>query len=258
MSARIDGIDLSHWQDGPIDLAQAHAAGVKFVIHKATEGTTYTDPSFDTRRRQVARTPIVFGAYHFAQSGDPIAQARHFLAVAQPKPGDMRPVLDLEVAAFGDMSTAARSAWVAKWVAVVREATGVTPLIYTPFDLSSDCGCRLWVARYSNGMYPPRIPAPWKGYAIWQFSDGTYGTPRTVPGVGHCDINTLGHGVQLSDLRIPKETPVPKPTTRTRVEKARPLLVAAADLLEATPRRRIVCHAQARAIRRVLRRLPRR
>jgi GH25 family lysozyme M1 (1,4-beta-N-acetylmuramidase) len=44
-------IDLSH-HSGNIDLAQAQAAGIVGVIHKATQGTGHQDPRDQARRDQ--------------------------------------------------------------------------------------------------------------------------------------------------------------------------------------------------------------
>jgi len=59
-------------------------------------------------------------------------------------------------------------------------------------------------ARHSNATRPPNIPESWKRYAIWQFSNGSFGRPNVVPGIGHCDLNTLAAAEgQLDRLHIP-------------------------------------------------------
>jgi lysozyme len=97
---RIDGVDLSHHNPVTLEgLKLAKAAGVKFVYHKATEGSTYTDPRFRERRGLCERAGIPFGGYHFARptDGDAKQEARAFLNVSSFRPGvDLRPMLDLE------------------------------------------------------------------------------------------------------------------------------------------------------------------
>src|SRR4051812_17577721 len=39
-----EGVDVSHWQ-GTINWATVAGAGIKFAFCKATEGTTYVDPT---------------------------------------------------------------------------------------------------------------------------------------------------------------------------------------------------------------------
>jgi GH25 family lysozyme M1 (1,4-beta-N-acetylmuramidase) len=43
--ATVPGFDISHYQ-GTVNFAGAYSSGARFVIIKATEGTTYTDPNF--------------------------------------------------------------------------------------------------------------------------------------------------------------------------------------------------------------------
>jgi len=200
---RIDGVDLSHWQDGQLDFSKAKRAGVKFVVHKATEGTTLEDKLYAERRRQVAAAGLVWGAYHFArpEMSSGAKQAQFFLSRMMPTSGDLRPVLDLEKT--GDLAPAMLGAWAKDFADEVVARVGVKPIIYTPFNLPARLG-PLWVARYSNANRPPNIPEPWKRYAIWQFSNGTFGRPNVVPGIGHCDLNTLDSSEgQLDRLRIP-------------------------------------------------------
>lgn len=206
-----DMVDLSHWNGGAIDFHAAQGDGVQGFYHKATEGGSYVDPKFAERERQALLTKARFGGYHFARRGFAKSQAKHFLSVAQPKPGDLRPMLDLEDAKMGGWSIAKRTRWVGKWVAVVQEATGVEPVIYTRFPLADNFNCPLWVARYSDAMAAPSVPSPWKAWSIWQFTNGQFGSPNTVAGIGRCDINTFNRGITvdlltIADQRKPKLT----------------------------------------------------
>jgi GH25 family lysozyme M1 (1,4-beta-N-acetylmuramidase) len=197
----VHGVDLSHWQDGTLDFTAGKKAGVRFVVHKATEGTTRQDPLHDRRRTQVGTAGLVWGAYHFARPGrsSGAKQAQFFLSRARPRTGDLRPVLDLEKA--DGLSPGALAAWAREFSEEVRTRVGVRPLVYTPFDLQGRLG-PLWVARYSNANAAPRIPQPWEDYALWQFSDGEFGRPSAVPGIGHCDLNTLGPRTRLEALLL--------------------------------------------------------
>lgn len=198
----IDGVDLSHHQGGVLDFVAAKKAGVKFVAHKATEGTSFVDDHYTLRRGQVAKAGLIFGAYHFARPtvSNGTVQARYFLNRAKPVPGDLKPVLDIEVR--DQLTDKQLETWVAAFAAEVLTRVGVRPIIYTPFDFTERYGA-LWVARYSNENTPPRQIEPWTRYAIWQFSNGRFGIPNSVPGLGRVDINTLHPAVKLDNLRIP-------------------------------------------------------
>jgi GH25 family lysozyme M1 (1,4-beta-N-acetylmuramidase) len=210
---RVDLVDISHHQSYKIDWAAAKKAGVKGVYHKATEGASFKDSSYAARRVAAAAARMPFGAYHFARPGlgDAASEARHFLAVAKPKPGDLAPMLDLEDT--GGLTTAQLTTWVGVWVATVQKACKVRPIIYTPFNLGSHHGCPLWVARYHNGNAEPKVPAPWDRWDVRQFSNGTYGVPKRITGFpGPTDLNTLRAGFVLP--RVPKSEPdPPKPPT---------------------------------------------
>lgn len=212
---RVEGIDLSHHNTGitAAALAKAKKGGVDYTYLKATEGSSVKDATYAIRRAMVREAGMVAGAYHFARPNrdgrDGVTEAKFFLSVAKPAAGDMLPVLDLEDA--NHLSTAALDRWVGDFVGEVKRQLGVAPVIYTPFDLKSTHGCRLWVARYSNQNAAPRVPKPWTKLDMRQFSDGKLGVPNQIAGM-HVDLNTLARGVTLEQLRIPvKKPPAPTP-----------------------------------------------
>ncbi len=200
----IDGIDLSHHNDGKIDWPKAKAAGVKFVYHKATQDTDFVDNAYAKRRAEVKAQGLPFGAYHYAEPrvGDATRQARKFLSVAKPKAGDLRPMLDLEET--GGLSMAALTVWVREFVAEVKRQTGNTPVIYTKFDLTAAPAAYLWTARYSNVNALPHVPKVWAdGWTIHQFSNGEFGVPKRCPGIPFpCDLNTLAPGFDLDNITL--------------------------------------------------------
>lgn len=208
---RIDFVDLSHHNTVTLDgLRKARAAGVRGVYHKATEGSTYTDPTYDGRRKMADAAGLPFGAYHFARPavGDAKAEARHFLDVAKPKPGDLLPALDLETTE--GLTLAQLRTWAETWCATVAKACGGRrPVVYSPYDLRIE-GVR-WRPRYNDDNRPPVL-----GWDVWQFSNGQLGKPDTVAGLGRVDLNTLAQGVTMADL-----TWADKPTPARKVRRLR-------------------------------------
>src|SRR3954447_22015726 len=98
------GVDVSNW-NGSIDWLQVADDGNTFVFAKATESTTFTDATYPINRAGAQGVGLRLGAYHFARPAGTsdtaaiagaIAQADYFVGVAQPKAGDLPPVLDLE------------------------------------------------------------------------------------------------------------------------------------------------------------------
>lgn len=230
---RVDGVDLSHFQDGALNFAKFKAAGGKFVIHKATESLSFVDPNYANRRGQVAKAGLRFGAYHFARpsSSTGTAQAKAFLAAAQPHKGDLRPVLDLEDR--GGLSIHDLTEWVQDFNAEVKRQVGDAIILYTPFPLGDVvASLPLWVARYSDSNLAPNLPHPFAKYTIWQFSDGKFGTPNAAVGIGHCDLDTLHDGVEVHTLCIGYEAQkaakaARRAKRRARVQRVRERLAAA-------------------------------
>jgi lysozyme len=180
----LEGIDVSHY-DGTIDWAQVKASGRAFAFAKATEGTTYTDPSFAANWAGMKQQGIARSAYHFFHSNvDPTTEANHFLSVmGSLQAGDLPPTLDLEVT--DNQSAATITANTITWLDTVAAATGTKPILYaSPSFISGTLGspaglenhATLWVANW--GVNCPDVPAPFTGFAFWQYSDA-----GTVPGI---------------------------------------------------------------------------
>lgn len=198
---RVDGADISHHQNGDLNLRAFKNAGGKFLYHKATEGASFVDSMYDRRRREAAAAKIPFGAYHFArpERGDAKIEARHFMKIAKPKPGDLCPALDLEDT--GGLNVASLTQWTGEFVQEIERLAGVESLLYTPFRLNNYFRSMLWRPRYNNDNRPPEL----NDWDIWQFSNGVLGVPNSIAGLGHVDLNTLRDGVRVGDFRIPVE-----------------------------------------------------
>jgi len=220
---KVHGVDISHHQNGTIGWAALRRAGVQFMYHKATEGTSFVDQNYEKRRKEARAAAVPFGAYHFArpESGDARQEARFFIKVAKPVPGDLAPCLDLETKEH--LAGAALVEWADNFCDEVEKLTGVTPVVYTPYDLSFALERKaiFWVPRYNNSNTPPA-----RQWDIWQFSNGQFGVPNQVPGLGHVDLNTFNTGVSLADILIPVRAQV-KTSKGENVDAAEKLLTTA-------------------------------
>lgn len=227
------GVDVSHWQEedgNVINWQKVADSGHVFAFHKATEGTTYSDPRYAGNRIDAENVGIPFGAYHFARpSGgtiaaaqtDAVAEAQHFLDVAQPASGDLIPVLDLE--ASGSLPVRRLTAWVQSWLDTVTSGTGVKALIYTSPNFwrtymgdtttFAEQGFPLWLAHYTSAASPSTPANNWdgNGWAFWQWT-----SCATVPGIRGCADENRFPGTDLSAYKIPGAplpTPSPDPAT---------------------------------------------
>lgn len=202
---KVHGADASHHQ-GHLDLRKAKAAGLQFLYHKVGEGDTFVDPEYDERRRQAKAAGVPFGAYWFARAEwlggrtDAVMEARRLVKLADPKPGDLIPALDLETAE--GLTQEQLRIWARKFSDEVRRLIGVRPVVYSQWNLRVPTPAR-WVPRYNSVNEPPTIP-----WDIWQFSDGKDGVPNQFPGLGHVDLNHFAPETRLSDILIKPEPDV--------------------------------------------------
>ena len=182
-------VDLSH-HNGNVDLAQAQAAGIVGVVHKATQGTGYTDPLYLANRAKARDAGQLWGAYHFGVGADGVEQADHFLQVVQPGAQDLL-VLDFESNAQGPTMTMEEAR---AFVTHINETLGRFPGFYSGHDIKQALGtntdpvlanCWFWLAQYGP---TPVVPVNWATWTMWQYTDGGLGSPPyEVPGIGRCD-----------------------------------------------------------------------
>ena len=198
------GIDISHHQ-GDIDwnaVAQSSALSeqpIKFVIMKATEGSSFTDTSFAENMSQARSAGFVCGAYHFYDPWtSPEKQAEHFIATVHLEKGDFVPVVDVERTgrSSGDLQ---RELLI--FLKTLETRYGVKPIIYASAKfrkrhLSNPAfdDYPFWVAHY----YVVR-PATDKRWHIWQFTDHA-----NVGGIReYIDFNVFkGAEAEFNALRI--------------------------------------------------------
>jgi lysozyme len=171
-------LDLSN-HNGAVDFKRVFQAGHKRVYLKLTEGVTFNDPKFAGFRRDALAAGLKVGAYHFAR-GLPVGQtpkeeASHFLGqLPKLTKKDLRPALDLEF----QKPSADVGKWAVEWLNIVKNETGVAPIIYSFGSFLE--GCRfssppaaLWLAsfgRNDGAEHPFTTPRPWKSVAAHQFS----------------------------------------------------------------------------------------
>lgn len=217
----VRGIDVSHWK--PIkDWSAVWESGIRFIGMKATEGSTYVDPSLRLHRDAFRKNPFLLGIYyHFGREGSAAKQAERLMDAVGPLRDNERLCLDLEVSITSD--PAATVHWLDEFFNVLMHGacSNRRPLIYTrkriwliiadpDWALAHDVD--LWTIRYGSDDVATTIPKPWKdiGWKIWQYSDGE--TPLIVtPGVGKCDVNVF-NGTE-ADLQKYAHIPTPTPPT---------------------------------------------
>lgn len=194
-------VDLYHG-DRVVDFAKAHAFGIRGVIHKATQGIGIADPAYASRRKAAADAGLLWGAYHFNSGDDPVAQAKHFLRVAEP---DATTLVALD---FEDTAANMPLAGACAFLEEVATALGRRPVLYSGNRIKETirgasaetraffAAHSLWFCEYGPA---PRLsdadgkPLPWAKPMLWQFTgDGIGPEPHAVPGLqDDLDINSF-------------------------------------------------------------------
>ena len=199
------GVDVSH-HSGDVDWAQVKAAGYDFAYVKASEGVDAPDPRFAEHWQKLGELGLPRGAYHFyVTEDDPDAQAQLFLSTVDLGPGDLLPVVDVEVVGHGTQPGLPDR--LRRFLDLVETATGVRPMVYTGpnfWDANVGPGFGehpLWIAEY--GVAEPRLPTDWDGWHLWQYLEN-----QTVPGIeDDVDLNRVHPELGLDALRIPAAAP---------------------------------------------------
>src|SRR5437879_4555918 len=128
-AARMSGVDVSHFQQ-EIDWIQVRRVGVAFAFIKATEGINVFDARFNQNWRNAKAARVLRGAYHlFRPQLEAEAQAHCFLDKMGSDPGDLPPVLDVEVLTNTAPERMIEGAL--KWLETVKTSLRCQPILYT-------------------------------------------------------------------------------------------------------------------------------
>ncbi|MBE3075777.1 MAG: glycoside hydrolase [Actinobacteria bacterium] len=188
-NASVIGPDVSshnHDNRATVNWGVMHrAGGASFTFIKATEGVDYLNPRFASDFASVRRHGMIRGTYHYARpsgvtnaqiTADATAEANFFVRTTGTlgAPGDLPPVLDIEVA--GALNPTELSLWTHTWLDRAQSLTGRTPIVYTcglfwRQKMGNSAGFAaypLWLASY--GVTRPVMVGGWKRYTFWQYT----------------------------------------------------------------------------------------
>ncbi len=187
----IHGIDISHHQ-GDIDWellrnAMIEKCPIRFILIKATEGTSILDSKFRENFTQAREYGFIRGAYHFwSNKSSAREQAYFFLDNVILIDGDLPPVLDVENKPK-DVSVEDFQREILTWLHIVEDRYHVKPIIYTYYKFKMNYlnapvfdDYPYWIAHY----YVDKVEyaGEWK---FWQHTDA-----GRLPGIkGYVDFN---------------------------------------------------------------------
>ncbi len=219
----IPGIDVSYWNAG-IDWPKVRATGQRFVFVKATEGETYSDPTFDDNWLGAKSAGLLRGAYcFFRPKSDPQKQAERFVNYVKSMNdnGELPPALDLEAADGQSKDKIIARAKV--WLDLVEQALGRRPIIYSGYyflqDNFSEPGggppawtkdYTLWLSQYPSQYNPgmqPILPNGWFKWTFWQYSET--GTVNGINAKVDLDLfnGTLEELYKFAGVKLEVEAP---------------------------------------------------
>ncbi|MDP2385729.1 MAG: GH25 family lysozyme [Bacteroidota bacterium] len=175
------GIDIAKYQ-GDLTTEIGPEDKLDFIICKATEGETYTDPDFENNWKTIKTKGLIRGSYHFYRSNDdPAKQAQFFVQTLKGLDSmDLPPILDIEGGSLvGAVDPKNLQKDLLAFLKEVEKLCKKKPIIYSGLSFSNKyliseelAVYDLWLAEY-NGKEKPRVPDNWKdkGYLMWQKTD---------------------------------------------------------------------------------------
>lgn len=183
------GMDVSGHQPN-VNWVSESGRGARFAYVKASEGISMTSSYFSSQYTGARNAGLIRGAYHFAlpsvSSGS--VQADFFVNNGGGWSADgwtLPPLLDVEYNPYSSLGNSCYNMTPAQMVAWIRDfsdrilaRTGRLPMIYSTGDWWNRCtgyntsfsANGLHIAAY-NTWGPEPLPAGWREYRMWQFSD---------------------------------------------------------------------------------------
>lgn len=171
------GIDISRWNGNVLNHSLPDS--LSFVICKATEGLTLTDPMFRLNWLRIQKMNLKRGAYHFFIIEDsPVKQAEYFWSrIKDRNNNDFPPIVDIE---SGSTNSIPNASTIQKnllaFITHLENLSGVRPIIYSSYYYANEYLTNklfsrypLWVADYDSKIQP-KVPNVWKdkGWLLWQ------------------------------------------------------------------------------------------
>ena len=180
--------DISHYD--PVQIWQTVKKNCPFLISKATQGTSFIDPTLNSFIKECEANKIPYWLYTYLNNGNELAQAKFLVSTCKNKVGSYFRGYALDVEAG---NTAANIKSALDYIS----ALGGKCMIYTmwaDYDkyksviTSRPSNCAWWEARYglNNGSYNSKYPCH-PGVDLHQYTDQ-----------GRC--RGIGSGIDLNRL----------------------------------------------------------
>ncbi|KRR21376.1 hypothetical protein CQ14_06920 [Bradyrhizobium lablabi] len=187
------------------------------MIHKCSEGSSYTDPMRAENCSAALAAGLGISTYHWLSPGsDPRDQMEFYLELLEPQNGE-RVVVDYEEDGCQLSDLKAAIAAILDINDTLRVTVYSGHLIKEQLSGRDDYlaeNCDLWLAQYTSGT-PTWETATWPEWALWQYSE-----TGVIPGIddAYVDLNNFNGDEEAFLAWInpagEEPTPVPPPITR--------------------------------------------
>ncbi|HEX6968513.1 MAG TPA: GH25 family lysozyme [Micromonosporaceae bacterium] len=216
----LPGLTAARWQ-GTINWTSVQNAGIQFAYIRATEGTGYKDPSFNSNYPAAYYAGVIRGAYHLARPdlSNGTVQADYFVNNGGRWSADnltLPGAVGLEWNPYGatcyGLTTTQMRQWITDFYNRYKARTGRDIVIHTTANWWNRCTgswtgmatkSPLWIAHYTTAG-GPALPAGWSSttWTFWQYT-GT----GTVTGVAGAVDGSVFNGSRSRLLALANNTP---------------------------------------------------
>lgn len=213
-------LDISH-HNTVVSFQDIYKAGVRGIIHKASQGTTMVDATYAKRRKDALWAGHLWGAYHWITSANVKGQVSAFLKAADPAENTLL-ACDAERNDIPNWN--ANLDQIKEFLTLVYEKTGQRPKLYGGEYLKSLLDGRpdpflsqhhLWLSQYGpKAVCPPGWDKAW----LWQFSE--HGKIAGMAADGNVDFNTFNGSDLTADWVHRVVVPMKAPDLVDKIVKA--------------------------------------
>lgn len=194
-------------------------ANVDAIYIKATEGHSYTDPTFSSLANSAQSAGVSHGFYHFFWPNSDTSvdkqQADYFYDTIKSYPYNCIPVLDVEEtnssSDMAPLSAAQITSAVEAFADEFKAESGRDIMIYTYNSFVNDyftsalSKYKLWIANYNSSVSDTNV---WHKWDMWQYTSGlsVAGMPSAVDGDWATDNIFLASSPGITLLDNPSGT----------------------------------------------------
>lgn len=183
-------LDISH-HNTVVSFQDIYKAGIRGIIHKASQGATNVDNTYASRRKDALWAGMLWGGYHWIDSSNVKTQVSNFLRAADPAENTLLAC---------DAERNDRANWnatldqIKEFLTLIYEKTGQRPKLYGGEYLKSILDGRpdpflsqhhLWLSQYG-----PRAVCPpgWDKPLFWQYAE--HGRVAGMAADGNVDLDS--------------------------------------------------------------------